>query len=374
MNAIVYPVTEPDLRGREKQYVNEALDEGWISSNGRFIARFEREFASFCGTRHAISCCNGTVALHLILAALGLGPGDEVLVPSFTYIASANAIAYTGATPVLVDSSLRDWTVDPEHLQEALTPATRALIAVHLYGRPCNMRILAAFAARHGLLLIEDSAEAHGAKVDGRSVGGLGLASAFSFYGNKIITTGEGGMVTTDDDALAARLRLLKGQGMDPDRRYWFGVMGYNYRMTNLAAAIGCAQLERVQELLEIRCRIASWYIKHLQPSADRLGITWLLDTPAVHQVHWLFSLRVPQECRDRLMQCLLDQGIDSRPFFTPLHVMPVYAHARHHGNRPLQSALELGQTGLSLPTYTRLTEEDVSWIVQRILAFLEAS
>lgn len=360
-------MTEPDLQGNEKRYVNEALDEGWISSNGRFIERFEREFAAYCGSRNAIGCCNGTVALHLIIAGLGLGPEDEVLVPSFTFIASANAVAYAGATPVLVESSVDSWNIDPSKLEEALTPRTRAVLAVHLYGRPCEMEAIFAFAETHKLLVIEDAAEAHGARIGNKRVGSFGVASSFSFYGNKIITTGEGGMVTTDDDELAARMRLLRGQGMDPKRRYWFPVMGFNYRMTNLAAALGCAQLERIDELIDRRRAIARCYCYHLAPSANQLGLQLPSEPDGVFHVHWLFSLRVPQEKRDELMRILQTKGIDSRPFFPALHTLPVYTDQRYHGNRSLAMATLLGETGLNLPTYTRMRDEDVAMIAATV-------
>jgi perosamine synthetase len=364
------PVAKPDLAGFEKDYVNQAMAEGWISSNGRFIEQFEHDFAVFCGVKHAISCCNGTVSLHLILAALGIGPGDEVLVPSFTYIASANAVAYTGAIPILVESDLSTWNLDTDRLEEALSSRTKALIAVHLYGRPCPMDILEAFAAHHNLLLIEDAAEAHGASVGGRRVGSFGHAASFSFYGNKIITTGEGGMVTTNDDDLARKLRKLRGQGMDPERRYWFDVMGFNYRMTNLTAAIGCAQLQRIDAIIGHRIRIEHAYRHHLEPYAERFG--WQLphrDKKVVH-VNWLFSLRVPSPQRDGIMEYLLQHGIDSRPFFHALHTLPVYQDARYHSGRNLHAAQILGNTGLNLPTFSQLDSATIARISATIVEY----
>lgn len=366
------PVAEPDLGGREQEYVNQAMSEGWISSTGRFIDRFEQEFAEFCGVDHAIACCNGTVALHLILAAMGIGPGDEVLVPSFTYIASANAVAYTGATPILVESDPITWNLDPQRIEEALTPRSKALIAVHLYGRPCPMAELEAFADRHNLLLIEDAAEAHGAIVDQRRVGGFGQAASFSFYGNKLITTGEGGMVTTRDPDFARRLRLLRGQGMDPERRYWFADLGYNYRMTNLAAAIGCAQLERIDTLIERRRQIEQSYRQHLEPHADRFQWQLPHQDPEIFHVHWLFSMRVPADQRDGLMAFLRQRGIDSRPFFHPLHTLPVYEDARYHGNRNLSQAETLGNTGLNLPTFSALDSATIASIAATVVEYFD--
>jgi len=365
------PVTEPDLAGNEKKYVNEALDEGWISSNGRFIDRFEREFAAYCRTDHAVACCNGTVALHVLLLALGIGPGDEVLVPSFTYVASANAVAYTGATPILVDSEAQHWNLDPARLEEALTPRTRAIMAVHLYGHPTDMAAVEAFARRHDLLVVEDAAEAHGASVAGRPVGSFGVGATFSFYGNKIVTTGEGGMITTNNGELAAKIRLLRGQGMDPQRRYWFPIVGYNYRMTNLAAALGCAQMERVEEFIARRRELAGWYDEQLAPLADRLGMQLAGEAPGARNVHWLASLRVPAPRRDGLMRHLLTKGIDSRPFFPPLHTLPIYCDTRYHGGRDLRVAEDLGATGLNLPTFGAMTRADVDRVAGEIVAYL---
>lgn len=366
------PVAQPDLGGREREYVDQALTEGWISSSGRFLERFERDFAAYCGTRHAIACANGTVALHLLFTALGIGPGDEVIVPSFTYVASANAVAYTGATPILVDSEPVHWNVDPARVAEAITPRTRAILAVHLYGHPADMPALARVADEHGIPLLEDAAEAHGGEVNGRRAGGLGLAATFSFYGNKIVTTGEGGMVTTDDDELAARMRLLRGQGMDPQRRYWFPVRGFNYRMTNVAAAIGCAQLERIDSLVAARRRIAGWYTERLAPHAERLGLQLPSEAPWARHVHWLFCIRVPREQRDPLAAELLERGIDTRPFFPPMHTLPIYADESLRQGRDLLVAEELGASGLNLPTYTALAEEDVERVCDAIVAALE--
>jgi len=367
------PVAEPDLTGNEKRYVNEALDSGWISSNGDFIRRLEADFAEYCAARHAVACCNGTVAIHLLLLAMGIGEGDEVLVPSFTYVASANAVTYTGATPILVDSETEHWNLDPARLEEAITPKTRAIMAVHLYGHPADMDAIGEVARRHGLPVIEDAAEAHGAEVNGRRVGGLGLAGTFSFYGNKIITTGEGGIVTTNDDELAAKMRSFRGQGMDPNRRYWFPIVGYNYRMTNIAAAIGCAQLERIDAFHERRRTIAAQYSERLGSECEHFGLQLPHEAPWAKHVHWLACLRTPAEQRDPLMHYLSEHGIDSRPFFPPLHELPIYSADRFHGGRPLPGATELGATGLNLPTFNSMTEDDVDRVCLRVLRFFTA-
>ena len=238
----------------------ECLDSTWISSIGAFIGKFERAIAEATGARHAISVSNGTVALHLALHCLDIGPGDEVIVPSFTYIASVHAIAQTGATPVFADSRAGDWQLDPADVERRLTPRTKAIMPVHLYGAACDMRALMDIARRHGLRVVEDCAEALGTTIRGQHVGTFGDVGTFSFFGNKTVTTGEGGMVIAGDDALAARLRMTKGQGQSLTRRYWHEMLGFNYRMTNIAAAIGLAQIERLPAVLERKRSIASEY------------------------------------------------------------------------------------------------------------------
>ena len=218
------PVAAPVLGGREREYVLDCLDTTWISSTGKYVTAFEEGFAEFCGVPHAVACCNGTVAVHLALLAAGVGPGDEVIVPTLTYVASVNPVVYAGATPVFVDAEPATWNMDPAAVAAAVTARTKAIVAVHLYGHPADMDPILATAREHGIFVVEDAAEAHGAEYKGRRAGGLGDVATFSFYGNKIITTGEGGMVTTDDEALAARIRQLRGQGQDPERRYWFPV------------------------------------------------------------------------------------------------------------------------------------------------------
>ena len=254
------PVSHPVLGGNEKRYVLECLETGWISSIGRFIRLFEDAFGRYCEARHAIACNNGTTALHLALAGLGTGPGDEIIVPTLTYIATANAVRYCGAQPVFADSEPGTMTVDPARIEERITARTKGIVVVHLYGHPADMDPILEVARRRGLFVVEDAAEAHGALYRGRKAGSLGDVATFSFYGNKIITTGEGGMVTTNDAALSERIRILRGQGMDPGRRYWFPVVGYNYRMTNIAAAIGLAQLEQIYRFIEKRLEIACRY------------------------------------------------------------------------------------------------------------------
>ena len=362
------PVSAPMLAGNEKAYVMECLDSTWISSSGRFLEDFQKEFARFCGVEHAIAVSNGTTALHLALVALGVGPGDEVIVPTLTYIASANAVRYCNATPVLVDCEPRTLNLDVEALRGKITPRTKGIMPVHLYGHPADMDPILALAQEHGLFVLEDAAEAHGARYKGRTVGSIGHCATFSFYGNKIVTTGEGGMVTTNDAALAERLRLYRGQGVDPHRRYWHPVVGFNYRMTNLAAAIGLAQLEQVEAALAARRRVAGWYDERLAPLSDRLRI--LTAEPWADPAPWLVTIVLQgggEPERDAVMARLLEAGVDSRPVFYPMHRQPPYAEDR--ARYPV--AERLAGRGISLPTFEGLREEDVARICDAVAAAL---
>ncbi|GAA1405588.1 DegT/DnrJ/EryC1/StrS family aminotransferase [Oerskovia paurometabola] len=359
------PVAYPVLSGNEKAYVAECMETTWISSAGRFITEFERTFADLCGAKHAIATNNGTTALHLALVALGIGPGDEVILPVLTYIASANAVRYCGAEPVFVDVDAETMNIDPALIEAAITPRTKAIIPVDLYGNPAPIVEIMEIAARHGLTVVQDSAEAHGAEVDGRRVGSLAHVTAFSFFGNKVITTGEGGAVTTDDDELAARLRLLRGQGMDPERRYWFPEVGFNYRMTNVAAAIGLGQLERFDAILDARDALAKQYDALL---GGIPGLSLPEQRPGTRRVNWLYTVTLDgadAARRDRVMAELAEDGIETRPVFHPLHHLPPY----HQPDRSYPAAERLGATGISLPTHLALTPDDVEHVASRLAA-----
>ncbi|HVF42415.1 MAG TPA: DegT/DnrJ/EryC1/StrS family aminotransferase [Pyrinomonadaceae bacterium] len=367
------PVAAPVFAGREREYVADCMESGWISSAGKYVELFESEFAKFCGARHAVSCCNGTAALHLSLAALGVGPGDEVIVPTLTFVATANAVTYCGARPVFADSEAGGWNLDPAHVASKITPRTKGVVAVHLYGNPAEMDALNALARRHGLFLLEDAAEAHGALYRGGHAGSLGDIAAFSFYGNKIISTGEGGMVTTDDDALAARVRLLRGQGMDAERRYWFPVVGYNYRMMNLPAAIGLAQLERAAWHTGRRREAAADY-KRLLGGVGGLG--WQAESDWSRHAYWMFTVMLGEELedeaadfRDRLMARLQEDGVETRPVFYPVHGLPPYREASRGEEFPV--AESLARRGVSLPTWAGLSPEDLGYVCERLRARL---
>jgi perosamine synthetase len=364
------PVAHPVLSGNERKYVDECIDTAWISSVGRFISAFETEFARYIETPHALACCNGTVALHLALLGIGCGPGDEVIVPTLTYIASANAVTYCGATPVFVDVDPRTFNLDPVQVESRITPRTKAIMAVHLYGHPADMDPLIELAARHRLALIEDAAESHGALYKGRKTGSIGEVGVFSFFGNKILTTGEGGMVTTANAELAKRMKLLRGQGMDLERRYWFPIVGYNYRMTNIEAAIGLAQLERVEDHLTARKRVRGWYDERLRDLTEFVQMP--IEEPWASHSFWMYTIVLSDAVvagitRDAFMAGLDADGIETRPVFYPMHVLPPYLDR----TRRYPVADRLAAQGVNLPTHGKLTEDDVDYIVSRIRASL---
>ncbi len=356
------PISDPLLSGNELAYVNDCVRSGWVSSLGKYIPEFEQGFADFCGVRHGIAVSNGTAALHLALVALGIGPGDEVIIPTLTFIATANAVRYTGATPVFADSEAETWNLDPQDVACRITPHTRAIIPVHVYGHPANMAPILDLAKQHNLHVIEDAAEAHGARYQGKRVGSLGEINAFSFYGNKIITTGEGGLLTTDEDALAEKVRFLRDHAMSPEKRYWHTEVGFNYRMTNLQAALGVAQMERIEEFIARKRWIAESYNQGLREVA---AIRLPPEAPWATSVYWMYSILLNKDfplSRDEVMARLRQQNIDSRPFFYPIHVQPPY-----QADISLPVAENLSRRGINLPSAVTLSEEDIQRIVQAI-------
>lgn len=359
-------LARPSLEGNERAYVLDCVETSWISSIGKYITAFEAAFAEFCGVEHAIATNNGTTALHLAAVALGLKPGDEVIVPTLTYIATANAVTYCGGTPVLVDSEEHSLNLDPAKLEAAITSRTVGIIPVHLYGQPAAMGEIMRIARQHGLWVIEDAAEAHGASVGDRRVGTLGTCATFSFFGNKIVTTGEGGMVTTDDADLASRLRLLRGQGMDPERRYWFPIVGFNYRMTNIQAALGLAQMESIAEALAARDALGAAYDAAFAELDDRLEI--LPPVAGTRRVYWMYNVFLRNGDglrRDRVMADLDEAGIETRPVFYPMHQLPPY---RSSASFPV--ADRRAATGITLPMHQLLTDSDI----ERVAAALSTA
>ncbi len=362
------PVASADLSGNENAYVSEAIRSTWISSTGKYLERFEADFASLCGSSSALGVCNGTVALHLALMALDIRPGDEVLVPSLTYIATANAVRYVGAEPVFVDVDPKTWCIDPARISDAITRRTRGIIAVHLMGHPADMDIINRIATTHGLWVVEDAAEAHLSRYKGRTVGGLAKIGTFSFFGNKIFTCGEGGAVTCSDPQLEVRMRMLRGQGMDPEKRYFFPITGYNYRMTNLAAALLCAQLERREEILARRKAIFARYRELLK---EIPGIGFQPVAPWAEVALWLFAITVDPQVfgcsRDDLMACLAARGVETRPMFLPLHHMPPFREQARQRGEDLPVTDRLGSEGIMLPTFNQLSDADLCYVVEAI-------
>ncbi len=361
------PVSEPSLTGNEAAYVLDCLHTNWISSKGAYIAKFESAFAAYTGSENAIAVSNGTTALQLALAALGIGPGDEVIVPNLTFAASASAVIHTGAKPVLVDVNRGDWNLDASLAEQAITPRTRAIMPVHLYGMPVDMTAINALARRHGLFVVEDAAEGIGSFHEGRHVGGLGDAGCFSFFGNKTITTGEGGMVLFADPEIAARARILRDHGMDPDRRYWHQEVGFNFRLTNLQAAIGVAQMEKIDTIMARKHEISQLYRDLLQ-GGEGIELPPLAENGV--NSHWAFTIIIDQDAagisRDELMNKLNLAGIETRPVFYPLNEMPVF-RAYADGNA-LPVSAEISRNGLSLPSSTSLSDDAIKHIVTSLL------
>ncbi len=360
----IIPVASPVFLGNEKTYLTECIESGWISSNGRFIKIFEEQFAKFCGAQYALSCANGTVALHLALLAFDVQPEDEILLPTLTYVASANAITYCGARPVFIDSEPDTGNLDPALIEAKITNKTKGIIVVHLYGHPVDMNPVISIAKKHGLFVIEDAAEAHGATYQEKMIGSLGDIATFSFYGNKIITTGEGGMVVTSNQQLAEKMLLLKGQGMDPKKRYWFPIVGYNYRMTNMQAAIGLAQLENITWHLEKRQEIARLYHQYLCHLAEFVLLP--IQKSWAHHSFWMYSIVLNKnltEKRDSMMNFLGEQGVETRPFFYPMHQLPMYRESP----QLYPVAESISRQGINLPSHGLLEEEDIIYIAQLI-------
>jgi perosamine synthetase len=363
------PVAEPYFDENELNNLIHAIKSGWVSSKGEFIEKFEQAFASYCGVKYGVAACNGTAALHLALVALGIGEGDEVIVPSLTFIATANAVRYTGAKPVFVDSHPHYWCIDPEKISAKITPKVKAIIPVHLYGHPCDMELILSIAKENSLYIIEDAAEAHGAEYKGKKVGSFGDISCFSFYGNKIITTGEGGMCLTNNERLAEKMRILRDHGMNPAKRYWHDTLGFNYRMTNMQAALGVAQLEKIEQFIEKKRTIAQWYKEGLKELEERGIIKLHPEMSWAKCVYWMYSILVEGSFtdRDRVAQKLMERGIETRPFFYPIHTMSPYKN-----NELLPVAERISARGLNLPSSVKLNWQDVSQITMFVKEAME--
>ncbi len=363
---ISIPLVEPWLDREEIDRVLDCLQSGWISSQGRYIQEFESIFAAYCGTRYGVATSNGTTALHLALLTLGIGPGDEVIVPALTFVATANAVVYTGAKPVFADVDEQTWTLDPAQMEPLINERTRAVIPVHLYGHPADMAPILDLARRHGLWVIEDAAEAHGAAYQGKKVGGLGDLGCFSFYGNKIISTGEGGMVVTNNPEWAEKARILRDHGMSREKKYWHPVIGYNFRMTNLQAAIGVGQMKKIETIIQRKREIARRYAQGL---SGFNGVILPPEAPWAQSVFWLYCVLLAGQTgknRDGLIAWLADAGVESRPVFFPVNEMPPYRQGL-----PCPIASRIACQGISLPSGYALERKDQERVVELIKKFI---
>ncbi len=363
------PVCEPKLGGKELDYVVDCIKTNWISSKGKYITEFENKFSKYCGAKYGIATSNGTTAIHLALASVGIGPGDEVIIPTFTMIATVNPVTYTCAKPVLVDSEPKTWNMDPAKIEEKITKRTKAIMVMHTYGHPCDMDPILKIAREHDLHVIEDAAEAHGAEYKGKRVGAIGNAGCFSFYANKILTTGEGGMVVTNDEKIAEMARLLRDQAFEP-KRFLHRYVGFNYRMTNIQAAIGVAQMEIIDESVATRRRNAALYNSLFDGVK---GITKPPEAKWAKNVYWMYTVLVEDSfgmSRDKLMEYLKGKGIDTRSAFYPIHSQPVYA-AQYKGEK-YPVADEIGRKGINLPSGNTLTKDQIKQVVDTIISAKE--
>jgi perosamine synthetase len=366
----VIPVNEPLLGPAEAANVAEAVETGWISSAGRFIDEFERGWAAYCGVQHGVAVTNGTVALQLAVDCLGTEPGDEIIMPTFTIVSCALAAVYNGAVPVLVDSDPDTWCMDVSQVEAKITPRTRAIMPVHIYGHPVDMDPLRALADTHGLTIIEDAAEAHGATYKGRRCGSLGDISCFSFYANKIVTTGEGGMVLTDDDAIAERARSLRNLAFREDRRFYHTELGHNFRLTNVQAAIGVAQLARIDEFLAIKRRMASVYCEGLAGLPLHLPV----ERAWAENVYWMYGVVLDESTgmdADAFAVALAERGVQTRPFFLGMHEQPVFHERGLFAHESYPVAERLARQGLYLPSGMALTTEQQHEVIDAVRAVL---
>jgi perosamine synthetase len=364
------PVCEPVLDGREMKYVTDCMETNWISSAGKYISLFEEKFSQYCGVPFGVACSNCTTALHMSLVALGIGPGDEVIIPDFTLIVSANTVILAGAKPVLVDVDFKTWCIDPALIEAKITPRTKAIMVVHMYGHPCDMEAIMEIARKHNLYIIEDCAQAHGAEVNGKKTGSFGNVSCFSFYGNKILTTGEGGMVLCRDEKIAERLRLLRNQGFQ-EPRFVHEVMAFNYRLTNIQAAIGVAQTELVEEKIARKRWIGQTYNELLAGQPD---LILPYEESWAKNVYWMYGIVLKDSfgvTKDDLMKKLKEKGVDTRSFFCPMSMQPLFKGSDPRfpdvsGDYPV--SVDLWNRGLYLPSGLGLTQPQMEEVAEKLL------
>ena len=367
------PVCEPFLNGNEKAYVADCMETGWISSPGKYVKSFEEEFAKYCDCNYGVAVCNGTVSLHLALAALGIGKGDEVILPDFTMIASAYSVCYTGAKPVFVDADKDTWNIDVTKIEEKITPNTKAIMPVHIFGNPCNMAEIERIAKKHNLFIVEDAAEAHGATYDGKKVGSFSDIASFSFFANKKLTTGEGGMVVMKDEKYYDKCRYLKNMSfpINGPRIYQHNDIGFNYRMSNIHAAIGLAQVEKADEYKEMRIRNHNLYKEFLK---DVKGVTFQKDEEHSVNVCWMNTIlldpNVYGHTKDELIAHLKENGVDTRLLFTGMHRQKCLLDFCCDGSGDYPVTDNLTENGFYLPSASNLTKDDIEYICKLIKEF----
>jgi perosamine synthetase len=362
-------VASPLLNGNEIAYVTECIKTNWISSQGKFVKQFELMFSNYHENKNSLAVSNGTVALHLALEALGIGKGDEVIVPDLTFAASVNAIIYCGATPVLIDVDSLSWNLDINQLEGLVTEKTKAIMPVHLYGLPCDMEKIMAIAKKFKLYVIEDCAEALGSFYKNKPVGTFGDVATFSFYGNKTITTGEGGMLVFNDPLIYEHAAVLRDHGMSKNKRYWHEVVGYNYRLTNIQAAIGVAQFERLDEFVSAKQTNAQFY-NQLFSSLNFFEIP--LQDPNSVNSYWLYTCLVKENApfkRDHLIEFLQQKGVETRPVFYPMHLMPPYSS---FVKSPVINSIDISQRGISFPSSVNLSSLEMEYIKKSVHLFVE--
>ncbi len=363
------PVCTPLLGKNEAKYLLDCVEQNWISSSGKYIGIFEEQFSRYCGCQYGIAVTNGTAALHLGLVALGIQPGDEIIMPTFAIASTAFSAIYCGAKPIFVDSETDTWNIDAEKIEEKITKKTKAIMPVHTYGHPCEMKKILAVARKHRLSVIEDAAEAHGAEYSEKKVGGLGDLGCFSFYGNKIITTGEGGMVVTNNKVLAARCKRLKNLSFLENRRFWHEEVGFNYRMTNVQAALGVAQFERIGEMVELRRQNALAYYSRLK---DIRGLVLPVERKNTKNVYWMYGILVTGKfgmSREVLMAKLREKGIETRTFFWPLHDQPILKKMKLTTKERFPVAERIACEGMYLPSGSGLKKSEIDFICEAIKA-----
>ncbi len=364
------PVYEPVVATNQFKYVQECIRANWISSQGKYVKEFEKGFARFCNVRYGVAVTNGTAALHLALVSLGIKAGDEVIMPTFTMAATAFAVFYTGAKPVLVDADEETFNINPAKIENKITKKTKAIIAVHMYGHPCEMDSIIKIAKKYRLFLVEDAAEAHGAEYKGKKVGSFGDAGCFSFYANKIITTGEGGMIVTNNSILAKKARQLRNMAFGEGRNKFVHTdIGFNYRMTNIQAAIGLAQLEKIKKIIEMKRKNAEIYNNHLK---NIPGLKIPVEKEWAKNVYWMYSISVDKIPRDDLINKLAQKGIETRPFFTPMHLQPIFQKIGLFKNENYPICEKLSRRGLYLPSGSNLSKKKIIYICEILKKYVK--